>query len=80
MNYIEEEEYYLMEEKRRKIDMFLDSFSNEQLDEVINIVRNIAVFNLHPDYITPEVQNNLHNGILKSVDIMENIEKIRKMG
>lgn len=63
-----------MKEKRRKIDIYLDRFSDEQIDEIINIFKNIAVFTLHPDWITPEIKTKLHNRILESVERMENIE------
>lgn len=71
----ENDESYEICEKIEKLNMFLNSFSSEQLDEIIIILKYIAVLNMHPEFVTPEIRTDIHNRILEAVDKIEDERK-----
>lgn len=75
MDYIEEEEYYFMSKKRKRINMCLNCFTNEQLDEIIEILKNISVLTHDIESNTAEMRTEVYNNILQAVDEIESLEK-----
>ncbi|MCM1132827.1 MAG: hypothetical protein NC340_05080 [Ruminococcus flavefaciens] len=61
--------------KLNKINMYLEHFSDEQLDEIIKILLYILTLTLHPDWVTSELRFDVHNKVIESIDKIEDIEK-----
>ena len=64
-----------MIKRYEEVEMFLDCFCNEQIDEVIEILKNIVDLTDNLECVTPEKRTSVYNEVIKAIESIEKIDK-----
>ena len=61
-------------EKYETAEILLECFYNEQLDEVIEILKSIISLTENLECVTPEKRTSVYNEVIKAIESIEKIE------